>query len=39
MVTVTESQVIPDVMLATRTTDDVVDLKPAATIRLGPPTH
>jgi hypothetical protein len=37
MVTVTKSQVIPDVMLATGATDDVMDLKPAATIRLGPP--
>jgi hypothetical protein len=37
MVTVTESQVIPDVMLATRTTNDVVNFQPAATIRLGPP--
>jgi hypothetical protein len=39
MVTVTESKVIPDVMLATGTTNDVMDLKPAATIRLGPPAH
>ena len=37
MITVAEPQVIPDVMLATRTTDDVVDLKAAATIGLGPP--
>jgi hypothetical protein len=37
MVAVTESQVIPDIMLATRTANDVVNLQPAATIRLGPP--
>jgi hypothetical protein len=37
MITVAESKVIPDVMLATCATNDVVYLQPAATIRLGPP--
>jgi hypothetical protein len=37
MVTVTEPKVIPDVMLAARAANDVVDLQPAATIGLGPP--
>jgi hypothetical protein len=37
MVTVTEAKVIPDVMLATGPTYDVMDFKPAATIGLGPP--
>jgi hypothetical protein len=37
VVTVTKSQVVPDVMLAPCTTNDVVNFKPAATIRLGPP--
>jgi len=39
MVTVAEPKVVPDVMLATCATNDVVNLKPAATIRLGPPAH
>jgi hypothetical protein len=34
-----EAQVIPDVMLATGTTDNVVNLQAAATIGLRPPAH
>jgi hypothetical protein len=39
MVTVTESQVVPDVMLATCATNDVMDFQAAPAIRLGPPAH
>jgi hypothetical protein len=39
MVTVTESKVIPDVMLATCATNDVMNFQAAATIRLWPPAH
>jgi hypothetical protein len=34
-----EAQVLSDVMLATGTTDDVVNLQAAATITLRPPAH
>jgi hypothetical protein len=39
MVTVTEPKVIPDVMLATCATNDVMNFQAAATVRLGPPAH
>jgi hypothetical protein len=34
-----EAQVIADVMLATGTTNDVVNLQAAATVRLRPPAN
>jgi hypothetical protein len=34
-----EAQVLPDIMLATGTTDDVMYLKVTPTIRLRPPAH
>jgi hypothetical protein len=39
MVTVAKAKVVSYVMPATGTTNDVMDLQPAATIRLGPPAH
>jgi hypothetical protein len=39
MVTVTEPKVIPDVMLATCATNDVMDFQAAPAIRLWPPAH
>jgi hypothetical protein len=37
--TITESQVLSNVMLATGATDQMVNFQPAATIGLRPPAH